>query len=181
MNVPKEVRNISEIFVANAVRWAEEGWGGSLGVREGNATAWIGINFDLNPEEAEKSLQPVTEFFKAVSTDSVKFTKSITTLPSYYDFQNSPINTDFVARGIGYMAAQASRLIPRQIFEKSDSQKVLVDALVRQPYGGFFTPPSKFQLPKSDQPGGPGEASVTPAWVCVPAESITERARMKKY
>lgn len=64
------------------------------------------------------------------------------------------------------MAAQASRLVPRAVFEKSNSQKVLVDALIQQSYGGFLTPLFKFQLPKSDQPGGPGEASVTPAWVC---------------
>ena len=52
MNIHRDVRNISEIFAANAVQWAEDGLGGSLGVSEGNVAAWIGINFDLDAFEA---------------------------------------------------------------------------------------------------------------------------------
>lgn len=168
MNVPRDVRNISEIFVENSIRWMNEGWSGSIGVRENNSASFIGINFDSNTTAAEASLKPITDFFTSVSSDSANFTKVITTLPNYYSFQTSTINQGFVARGIGYMAVQASRLIPETMFKDESSQQSLVDVLVQQPYGAMLTPPRKFNLPASDQKGGPGESSVTPAWVSLP-------------
>lgn len=59
---------MTEIFVENAERWATEGWAGSLCVREKNAASFIGINFDLDPEAATKSLAPVINFFESLSS-----------------------------------------------------------------------------------------------------------------
>lgn len=183
MAVPTGPKDITEIFVRNAVKWAEEGWGGYLGVGVNNATLFLGIPPHLTVEEAEASLKPVVDYFASVSGGSIAYRANITTLPSHYSFEYTPESQAFVKNGLALNVAQASRLTPQRNFEGEDNVQQLVDVLIQQPYGSLVVPPYKFELPESDLPGGSGESALTPAWVrpsivcpkCVPdANWITE-------
>ncbi|KAH7323209.1 isoamyl alcohol oxidase [Stachybotrys elegans] len=165
MALPVGAQAVTEIFVENALKWAEEGWGGYLGFGANNLTTFISITPKISVEEAEESLRPIYEYFESVSGGTIPFRKNITTLPSQYAFQNTPEARAFVQEGIGSMIVQSSRLVPKETFQSQESKKALVDALVeRSQYGALLVTPYKYEVPDSDRPGGLGQSSVTPAW-----------------
>jgi hypothetical protein len=164
MDVPADPRDINVIIVANAERWADEGWGGLYGVDVGSATTWLGFNPNLSVEEAELSLKPVTDYFESLAW-AAPYVVNITTLPNHWAAQNTPELLGFLASEAGISLTRSSRLVPRENFKTEESQEQLVDVLVQRPWSAVLGTPTAFQLPASDMPGGPGESSVTPAWV----------------
>lgn len=166
MAITEGPRGITEVFVDNAQKWAEEGWGGYAGVNKGsaNGATFMGSNTHLSVEEATLSIKPVIDYFKSVATATNTYRVRVVSLANQWELQNAPELQGFVDAGVGSMVAQASRLIPEDNFASDASKKELVDILAQRSYGALIVPPYKFELPESDQPGNPGASSLTPAW-----------------
>ena len=113
----------------------------------------------------QTALEPVTTYFQSVSSTTNPFVPIFLTYSSYYQFSISPISLEFAARGIGNTTITASRLVGLDQFANEQSREALVDVLVQYEYGAMLTPPTNYTLLESDTQGGPGQASVTPAWV----------------
>lgn len=175
---PDSKTKFLNILIANAARWASEGWGGYVGpdfVR-GHALQVSLVTPNLTLDQAKASMKPLTDFVAALSDERIVAISNITTLPSgYHDFINTPFVQAFSILNNVYLAP-ASRLVPKTLFDGQENQTRLANALGQivasgQPNGiipfyVLFVPPSSFQLPASDiAPNGPGAASVTPAWV----------------
>lgn len=165
MVVPDEPQKVNEIIVENAAKWADEGWGGLYGVDVNTSTTFLGFTPKLTVEEAEKSLKPLTDYFESMSSDSSSYVVNITSLPSHWAAQNTDELLGFLSTEAGVTLTRASRLVPRSNFESEEGRKELVDVLVKQPWASVLGAPTAFDLPESDQPGGPGYSSVTPVWV----------------
>lgn len=165
MAVPAGPRDINEILVANGEKWAQEGWGGLYGVDVGSATTFLAFNPHLTVEEARLSLKPITDYFESVETADVPFVASVTLLESHWAAQNTPELLGFLGFEAGVTLTRSSRLVPREKFKTSKGRAELVDVLIQYPWAAVLGAPTMFELPESDLPGGPGESSVTPAWV----------------
>ncbi|KAI9163703.1 isoamyl alcohol oxidase [Paramyrothecium foliicola] len=157
-------REINEVLAANAERWADEGWGGLYGVDDNAGTVFLAFNPNQNLEEAKNSLKPLHDYLAAESPESTPPIVSITTLPSHWAAQNAPELLAFLASEAGISMTRSSRLVPRKNFQSPEGQKELVDVLAAKGWASVLGTPTAFKLPESDLPGGPGEASVTPAW-----------------
>ena len=165
MTVPTDPREINEILVANAERWADEGWGGLYGVDAGSATFFLGFNPNLSIEEAKASLEPVTQYLESWASKTSPLVLNITALPSFWAAKNAPELVTFLNTEAGVSLTRSSRLVPRENFRGKKNQKELVDVLLQHPWASVLGAPTRFTLPESDKAGGPGEASITPAWV----------------
>ncbi|KAK1249091.1 hypothetical protein MKX07_002607 [Trichoderma sp. CBMAI-0711] len=169
MPVPEVPRTINEIFVANAEKWADEGWGGLYAV-SGNVTnstaRFLGFNTKLSVEEARASLKPVTDYLESFPSSNETLISQFKTLSSQWAAQNDPVLLGFLLPEAGVSLTRSSRLVPRSNFHGEEAQKQLVDFLMSQNFrwSVVLGTPTKYILPESDRPGGPGEASVTPAW-----------------
>ncbi|VUC37967.1 unnamed protein product [Clonostachys rosea] len=166
MAIPTGSQEITEIFVKNAAKWAEEGWGGYLGFGAGNTVTFIGITPRVTVEEAQDSLKPIYEYFDSVSNGgAIAYRKNITSLPSQAAFQRTPESIAFGSKDIGSMIAQSSRLVPKETFEDESTQKALVDILVQKGiYGALLVTPYVHDLAESDKTGNVGQSALTPAW-----------------
>ncbi|KAL4997909.1 hypothetical protein BDV10DRAFT_201482 [Aspergillus recurvatus] len=170
------------ITVANADRWASEGWGGyiQLGpLGTGVSTFFMSTSL-LNHSAAEASMKPVTDF--ANSPGSLA-TGSVTHFDTYFQVIQALIG-DETSSGLsgGGPMAISSRIVPRKSFQGTANQNELTSILTNilevsqsdyhspsSPVAPLFicvTAPTTYSenLPESDQPGGPGASSVTPAW-----------------
>jgi hypothetical protein len=172
LTLPTDPREINEILVANAEKWSDEGWGGLYGVDgiKVNSTArYLGYNANLNLEQAQASLKPVTDYFATFpSNNAVIIFK---TLPNQWAAQNDPVLLALLSPESGVSLTRSSRLMPRQNFQSDDGQQQIVNNLMTNSFGwaAVIASPTNYTLPVSDQPGGPGEASITPAWVSLAA------------
>ncbi|KAL4985204.1 hypothetical protein BDW68DRAFT_148011 [Aspergillus falconensis] len=170
------------ITVANADRWASEGWGGyiQLGpLGTGVSTFFMSTSL-LNQSAAEASMKPVTDFANSLGTLG---TGSVTLFDTYYQVIQALIG-DETSSGLsgGGPMAMSSRIVPRKSFQGTANQKELTSILTEiledsqcdyhspsSPVAPLFicvTAPTTYSqnLPESDQPSGPGASSVTPAW-----------------
>jgi hypothetical protein len=59
MTLPTDAQAVTEIFTSNALKWADEGWGGYLGFSSKNVATFIAQNPKISVEEAEESLRPI--------------------------------------------------------------------------------------------------------------------------
>ncbi|KAF9890088.1 hypothetical protein FE257_006249 [Aspergillus nanangensis] len=160
------------IIVANAEKWSLEGWGGyiQLGAVGDAFISFIMTTSMLNHSQAEQSMQPVLDF---ADQAGLALQANVTSMDSYYDVINKMITAPSGA------VALSSRIIPKQAFGDESSQKELatiLENLIFDPPGDgsvgvspvmiCVTTPALYSqtLPASDQPGGPGESSVTPSW-----------------
>lgn len=160
----------------NAPRWASEGWGGYIlpGLLDGTIGTFTAITPKLTLAQAKSSMQPLTDFAENVLGGNVPVNINITTLPQgYWDFLQTP-DADTVGgfTGLGY--ALGSRLMPKTLFESNSSKEAFLSTLLEiqaigkpnpvVPFYILMVTPADYTLPSTDLPGGPGYASVTPAW-----------------
>ncbi|KAL4979770.1 hypothetical protein BDW66DRAFT_157213 [Aspergillus desertorum] len=170
------------IAVANADRWAREGWGGyiQLGPLGAGVSTFFMSTSLLNQSAAEASMKPVTDFANSLGTLA---TGSVTLFDTYYQVLQALIgNEESTGLSEGGPMAVSSRIVPRKSFQGTANQNKLTSILTDiledsqsdyhspiSPVAPLFicvTAPTTYSqnLPESDQPGGPGAASVTPAW-----------------
>lgn len=176
MVVPGDPRTMNEILVANAEKWSSEGWGGLYGVSgiAANSTGrFLGFNPNLSLDEARASLKPVTDYLTSFPSSNTTLVSEFKTLPNQWAAQNDPVLLAFLSPESGVSLTRSSRLVPRQNFQGEEAQKEVVDALMTNSFGwaAVIASPTNYTLPESDKPGGPGEASITPAWVSLTSES----------
>lgn len=90
----KRTRNLWSILVDNAIKWADEGWGGFV-----NGQSAIYINPKLSKEEAAKSMAPLTNFGKKLVESERKAGRNETQVqvlefPSWGTFFDAFASTD---------------------------------------------------------------------------------------
>ncbi|KAL7945855.1 hypothetical protein V8C42DRAFT_321755 [Trichoderma barbatum] len=165
----QDTRGANEVLVDNALRWAEEGWGGLYGVTDivagGTALLFLGYNANLNLDEAKASLKPLTDYLKSLP-NSGSLVSIIKTQPNQLAAQNDAALMAILLPEAGVSLTRSSRLVPKKNFQTAAGRKAVVDALEKNTFGwgAIMGAPTNYTLPKSDLPGGPGEASVSPAW-----------------
>lgn len=174
---PDSKTKFLDVMVKNAAQWARDGWGGYVGpdYAGGHALQVSLVTPKLTLDEAKASMKPLTDFAQGLRDLRITVSSNITTLQSgYHEFINTPFVKAFnVLNNVG--VSLVSRLIPKTQFADAKTQADLTSALGQIVAGGkpnalipfyvLFVPPSSFDLPDSDKAGGPGAASVTPAWV----------------
>jgi hypothetical protein len=164
VNVPGDQREVSELLVSNAEKWADEGWGGVLGVQEEGAFILTLVNPKLTLEEAEESLAPLVAYLETIATEENPLTNVIEVLPNQYAAQTTEELTALLVTEAGVSLTRSSRLLPRSLFQTEEGQSSIVDILITRPWLTLLVAPVGYELPESDKPGGPGYASITPAW-----------------
>ncbi|PYH88394.1 FAD-binding domain-containing protein [Aspergillus ellipticus CBS 707.79] len=172
----ESAKNFLDILVSNADKWASEGWGGyiSPGLLGSQVSNLLLGTSMLNQSAAEASMKPVLDFARQQGTIGIA---NVTTISTY----GALIKAIAGAAEMQPLASMAmsSRIIRRESFlGEANQQKlssILNDILTTSqksllpdisPLFISVTSPTVYSktMPKSDQPGGPGAASVTPAW-----------------
>ncbi|KAL4890020.1 FAD-binding domain-containing protein [Aspergillus ambiguus] len=166
----QSMREFISILVSNSDRWSSEGWGGyiQLGAVGNALVSFVMATSMLDHSQATASMQPVLDFAREAG---FQLQANITSAPNYYDILGKMITAPSGS------VALSSRIVPRQLFvENPTGLTSIIEELVFDTPGDgslglsplliCFTTPALYSknLPVSDQPGGPGEASVTPAW-----------------
>ncbi|KAL4787306.1 hypothetical protein BJX76DRAFT_345599 [Aspergillus varians] len=171
------------IIVANADKWASEGWGGYIqpGLLGGGISSFFLATSMLNQTAAEASMKPVMDFAHRFGTFSVA---NVSSANSFYEVMDRLIGAEETQSVGGGGMAMSSRIIPREYFQGEANQKklssTLNDILVASRNNGHgmslvppvsplficVTAPTTYSqnLPESEQSGGPGASAVTPAW-----------------
>lgn len=162
---PLSSKEVTSLLVNNGLKWAQDGWGAYVGSLGESTTFVLGVNPKLSLEQAKQSFKPLTDFAGPRNNGSLPFGVDVSTVENYWEFVQNPATQMISGLIDGISVAQASRLVPRQNFENECKREELVDVLMDIPYGLNMVGPIGYEVPKSDRPGGPGEASVTPAWV----------------
>jgi hypothetical protein len=145
----------------------------------------------LTLDEAQASMKPLTDFAIGKNLTSMSaslpLATNVSTIPGFYSFFTGSGRALHAANGAGAGAALSSRLVPSKYFEPDNQAattnvlyNILLDAgtLNTDPILPLFiciTGPSSYTVPESDQPGGPGASSVTPAWRTSPWHVIHTR------
>lgn len=143
------------ILVDNAVKWADEGWGGFVA-----GQSVIYLTPKLNKEQAAESMKPVIDFGGKLKQDGVAGAQLlILEFPTWYTFFNTFANTD--SADIGQNLALTSRLIPRTNFNTSSSRTELLSALLN---AHSIAPGLRFLVSPPTSFKGDGETSITEAW-----------------
>lgn len=162
---PLTSREVTALVVDNGVKWAEDGWGGYMSSLGDSTSLMLAVTPKLTHEEAKLSMKPLTDFAQPRNNGSLRFGVDVTTVENYWEFLQSPA-IQFIGGLIdGISVAQSSRLVLKENFGTESKRQELTDVLSNMPFGINMVAPHGYELPESDQPGGPGEASVTPAWV----------------
>lgn len=162
---PLTSREVTALVVDNGVKWAEDGWGGYMSSLGDSTSLMLAVTPKLTHEEAKLSMKPLTDFAQPRNNGSLRFGVNVTTVENYWEFLQSPA-MQFIGGLIdGISVAQSSRLVLKENFGTEAKRQELTDVLSNMPFGINMVAPHGYELPESDQPGGPGEASVTPAWV----------------
>lgn len=171
---PEIVEQFLKLVVGNAERWADEGWGGYFSTRT-SLSLLLGTSM-LDHRQAEESMKPLLDF---AHHHGVINTLNVTSYRGFGEFTQDLVKSGFldISRAATNIA-MSSRIVPRENFEGTANKAKLVEVLndmtlVRARHSSmppFFlvciTGPNTYSrhLPKTDQKGGAGYASVTPAW-----------------
>ncbi|KAL2842591.1 FAD-binding domain-containing protein [Aspergillus pseudodeflectus] len=178
---PNSAKDFISIIVANADRWASEGWGGYIqpGLIGKGVSSFFMATSLLNQTAAEISMKPMTDFAHHQGTLAIA---NITSTSTYFEIMNALVGTGAAeSLGSGGATAMSSRIIPQKYFRGPTNQQklssILLDILTAaQADSGLLpavaplficvTAPTIYSrsLPESDLPNGPGASSVTPAW-----------------
>ncbi|KAL3470593.1 hypothetical protein BJX99DRAFT_267297 [Aspergillus californicus] len=167
------------IVVANADRWAFEGWGGYIlpAPVGGVSTFSLGTTM-LSLSEAQASMQPLIDFANRASGTGTLGNASVSTA-DYYNILRAIIAREEQLILPGSAFAFSSRLVPRESFVGEENQQQLSSALrdiltTAQEQGVaavaglmmYAVTPNRYSrtMRESDLVGGPGAASITPAW-----------------
>ena len=162
---------------------SSEGFGGYF--LPGAANPLIALMSPLmNEAETKTTLKPLIDF--AARQGNLSVLSTVITA-SYHEIYKNYLK-DALENSSGVAAAQSSRLIPMHNFVGKKSQTTLINTLVNlldssittskvpsQPLFINIVGPVLFDVPTSDLPGGPGCASVTPAWRTSPWHVIHQR------
>lgn len=172
---------ISEFFsavIANADKWASEGWGGYIlpaGVGEAS-TISLGTTM-LDISEARASMQPLIDLANRPADSGTLGNSSVNTA-DYHNILQAIIAREENLIFPSSAWAFSSRLIPKRSFH-GDNQQRLSSALhniIKTAQGQdvpasstlliYAVAPSLYSrtMPETDLPGGPGASSVSPAW-----------------
>lgn len=158
-------KEATALLVDNGVKWAEDGWGGYMSSMGDSTSLMLAITPKLTLEEAKLSMKPLIDFAQPLNNGSLRFGIDVTTVDNYWEFLQTPAIQYIGGLIDGVSVAQSSRLVPHENFATEEKRQELTEVLSEMPYGINMVGPYAFDLPESDQTGGPGESSVTPAWV----------------
>ncbi|KAL3474584.1 hypothetical protein BJX99DRAFT_174699 [Aspergillus californicus] len=174
-----DASKLISISVANADKWASEGWGGYiiLGLQANGSSTFFMATSMLNQTAAEISMDPIMDFANCLGTPVVT---SVSSTNTYFQILSGLLTGDDINSLIGVGMAVSSRIIPREHFRDPVGQKkvssIVYDMLAASqdtnptiataPLWICAVAPTIYSrnLPESDQPDGPGASSVTPAW-----------------
>lgn len=172
----QQVQTLLGILVANADKWASEGFGGYFAPKSSdNLVAFVQLATPkLTLAQTQASLKPVTDFVNANTNRG--WLSGIKTYNSYYDVYQASLSSP-IQYPVDAAIAMSSRLVPRKYFLGTANQQKLTTLFTNLvnagaqgqninllPFSVNIVAPTSYVVPKSDQPGGPGEAAVTPAW-----------------
>ncbi|KAK2794708.1 hypothetical protein FQN52_007478 [Onygenales sp. PD_12] len=157
-------KEVTALLVDNGVKWAEDGWGGYISPLGASTSFLMAVTPKLTHEEALLSMKPLIDFALPLNNGSLPFGVNVTTMNTHWDFLQTPAFKFTGSLVDGISIAQASRLVPQENFATEAKREELTDVLADMLYGVNMVGPYAYSLPESDQPGGSGEASVTPAW-----------------
>ncbi|KAL5334483.1 hypothetical protein BJX70DRAFT_405421 [Aspergillus crustosus] len=172
------------ITVANADKWAAEGWGGYIvpGALDVGISLFVMTTSVLDQSNAERSMKPITDFARSLGA---RATANISITNTYFELLHDLLAIGPLAASVdGSGLAMSSRIIPQENFLGAANQTTLSslihDILIatqNDPYILNLAPamapmfiaavaPAVYSqnLAETDQPGGPGASSVTPAW-----------------
>ncbi|XP_006462933.1 hypothetical protein AGABI2DRAFT_207587 [Agaricus bisporus var. bisporus H97] len=147
-------REMWSIMSDNALKWAEEGWGGFS-----RSNVMILLNPKLSQTEAQASLAPLLDFGKQLQATNPDTTTLIFTEFSSWNEFFQTFTSQFV---VGANLALASRLIPKDLFQTAETKEDFVSALLAADAATpgliiLIAAPTAF-------PFVPGSTSVTEAW-----------------
>ncbi|KLJ08066.1 hypothetical protein EMPG_16486 [Blastomyces silverae] len=154
----------TKILVENGVKWAEDGWGGYVAGLGDGSSIMMAITPKLSLDEAKLSMKELIDYALPRNDGTLRFGIDVTTVANYWEFLRTPAMQYFGVLVNGISIAQASRLVTDKNFKNKGKREELTDVLSKMTYGLNMVAPYAVDLPDSDKPGGPGEASVTPAW-----------------
>ncbi|QSS54216.1 FAD binding domain-containing protein [Histoplasma capsulatum var. duboisii H88] len=157
-------KDVTTILVENGVKWARDGWGGYVAGLGDGSSIMLAITPKLTLDEAKLSMRELIDFALPRNDGTLRFGVDVTTVANYFEFSNTPVMQYFSSLVNGISIAQASRLVTDKNFKNKGKRRELIDVLSEMRYGLNMVTPYAVNLPNSDKPGGPGEASVTPAW-----------------
>ncbi|KAL2813870.1 FAD-binding domain-containing protein [Aspergillus granulosus] len=179
---PSSAKDFISIIVANADKWASEGWGGYIqpGLLGNDVSSFFMATSLLNQSAAEISMKPMTDFAHRQGTLAIA---NITATDTYFEILDTLVgNGAAESLGSGGATAMSSRIIPRKYFQGTANQEKLSSILhdilaTAQEDNGLIpslspplficvTAPTIYSqnMPESERPDGPGASSVTPAW-----------------
>ncbi|KAL4924430.1 uncharacterized protein BDV17DRAFT_211283 [Aspergillus undulatus] len=172
---------ISEFFsivVANADRWAAEGWGGYIipAAVGGASTVSLGTTM-LDLPKAKASMRPLFDLAGKPADSGTLGNASVITA-DYHNILQAIIAREEKLIFPSSALAFSSRLVPRESFDADNQQQLastlhdILTAAREQAVDASSTlliyavAPSLYSrtMPESDLPGGTGASSVTPAW-----------------
>ncbi|KIK56944.1 hypothetical protein GYMLUDRAFT_229963 [Collybiopsis luxurians FD-317 M1] len=137
------------LLAENSLQWAEQGWGGHL-----KLNGLISVNPLLNLEQAQESMQNITDFVQSHNGTGV-----VETVSSWYEFFVKYVLT--AQEPIGIDAAISSRLIPSSVFESQEARNALVETIANAaPYFLTISTVTPFIYNNYTE----NSTSVTPAW-----------------
>ncbi|KAL4942348.1 hypothetical protein BDV06DRAFT_211930 [Aspergillus oleicola] len=172
---------ISEFFsivVANADRWASEGWGGYIipTAVGGPSTLSMGTTM-LDLDKAKASMQPLFDLANKPAKSGTLGNATVITA-DYHNILQAVIAREETLIFPSSAFAFSSRLVPRESFEPDNQQQLsstlhdIVTTAQKQKVDAssnlliYAVAPSLYSqtMPESDLPRGPGASSIAPAW-----------------
>ncbi|KAL5335987.1 hypothetical protein BJX70DRAFT_304232 [Aspergillus crustosus] len=170
---PLAQSRLMEILVSNGEKWASEGWGGYIYCFSIATGIYIGTGL-LSHEEAVESMKPLIKFATTFNLGIVK----VETTDNFRQGLDDFVNIQKIGIAPGSAWALSSRIVKRESFaddKRENLTTILTDFLGKQqkPLEPSLqilviclTMPTVYSqnMPESDLPGGPGEASISPHW-----------------
>ncbi|KAL2871959.1 uncharacterized protein BJX67DRAFT_376809 [Aspergillus lucknowensis] len=173
------ISDFFSIVIANADKWASEGWGGYIlpAPVGGVSTLSLGTTL-LDLSEAQASMQPLIELANRPANPGTLGNATVITA-DYYNILQAIIAREEELILPSSAWAFSSRLVTRESFVGEENQQQLSSGLhgILTTAQGQNVPASSALLmyavapslysrtmPETDLPGGPGAASITPAW-----------------
>lgn len=149
---PSATKRMWSILADNALKWADEGWGGFS-----TSQVVILINPKLSSQEARESLAPLIDFGKSLPADEVEL--DIIEFPTWGAFFDV-FTKDHVAV-VGVSLALSSRLISKENVKTASRREELVSALLA---ANTATPGLIILISAPSSFPSSGKTSVTEAW-----------------
>ena len=166
-----------KIIIANADKWATEGFGGYIEPTPPADTplysSFLMMTPNLTLAEANASMAPIIDFAHSLGNATVE--AGVVTVPSFYQVYETFIapSTEIV----DVSQALGSRLIPRSLFQSQDGQQQVLSAMSQvaatvqygspyqqDPIAAFSQNPLQILVTTPANYPGDNTSAVTPAW-----------------